>query len=145
METIKKKEYSWFPENGKCDTTYKSVEEALADAQHRFDNMDDPYEDDYLSPIISIGEVRYFDLKNAVKSFLENAEDIIGQSLDDDFSGIDAETECYVPDKDRKSFLTESTEALFPIVEKYFDTYPEWVCGVEVGQYDLKNKCWINK
>ena len=144
---MEKKEYSWYPDGGYCEETYKSIEDAISDAQKRFDNMESPYEDgdEYVSSLINVGEVQYFDVKKAVINFLESIEDNIGDELSSFCSGIDGEAECYISSKDRKAFLSKATEVLYPIVKKHFYTAPDWICGCEAGQYDLKSRCWVEK
>lgn len=148
MTNMEELKYSWFPDNASiCEDIYNSQEEAIADAQKRFDNEDHPYEDGdmYTSPVISVGRVRTFNIKDAVTNFLESIEDHIGDQMCNFASGCDTEAECSIQEKDRKSFLEEASTALYPIAKKYLYVFPEWVCGVEIGKYDLSSKAWVEK
>lgn len=141
MET---KQYSWFPENGNCPDLFNSIEEAIADAQHKYDEEYEEYEDkDETSEIISIGYVRHFDMQKAVKIIVDNIEDCIGEQLHDFSSGCDFESECYVSKKDQETFAKEAVDALLPIVEKYVFVNPQWVC-TPTHKYDLCKRKFVD-
>ena len=143
MET---KQYSWFPENGNCPDVFDSMEAAIQDAQNRYDNGNDPYEDgdEYTSAIIGVGVARFFDFKDAVGTIVDNIEDSIYEQMSDFCSGIDFESECYVSKADKEAFRKEAISALLPIIEKYVFVNPEWVC-TPTHKYDLSKKEFINK
>ncbi|NDV93492.1 hypothetical protein D0T84_00980 [Dysgonomonas sp. 521] len=140
---MEENKYSWFPENGNCTDLFDSIEEAIKDAQHKYDEGYEEFEDkDESSPIISIGSVRHFDVQKSVNIIVDNIEDYIGEQLHDFSSGCDFESECYVSRKDKETFAKEAVQALLPIVEKYVFVNPQWVC-TPTDKYDLKNKEWL--
>jgi hypothetical protein len=143
-EKKSKTQYSWFPKGGNCYDVFDSIEKAVEDAQRRYDNEDEPYEDggEYISSFIYIGTVRYFDMEDAVKTIVESIEDDIYEQMIDLSFGCDLETECQILKKDKEIFIKEATQSLLPIVEKYVYINPQWVC-TPTGKYDLKNKKWI--
>jgi hypothetical protein len=145
METIKEKKYSWFPENGRCIKKYGNVEDAILDAEERFNERREPYDDNSSSSIINVGEVRKFDLKKSVKEYLDGIEEAISDKLDDFTSTLNDEFECYIPKKSKAEFMIKANNVLYPLISKYLFIWPDYVCGVEVGKYDLKNKCWVTK
>jgi hypothetical protein len=144
MEKKSNKQYSWFPKGGNCPDVFDSIGEAVRDAQHRYNNGDDPYEDgdEYTPAIIYVGPARSFDMENAVKVIVEEIEDNIGEQMVDFSFGCDFEAECQILKKDKEIFIKEATQALLPIVEKYVYINPPWVC-TPTKKYDLKNKNWI--
>lgn len=144
MSTGNKPQFSWFPDNGNCPDVFNSIEDAIADAQSRYDKGDYPYEDgdEYTSHIIGVGSVRYFDFKNAVETIAESIEDNIYEQMSDFASGCDFECECYVSKEEKEAFINEAVTALLPIVEKYVFVNPEWVC-TPTGKYDLEKRTWV--
>jgi frataxin-like iron-binding protein CyaY len=136
--------YSWFPKNGDCPDIFNSIGEAAKDAQYKYNNGYEPYEDgdEYTSSIIYVGPVRFFDMETAVKSIVEDIEDAISEQVHDFSSGCDFESECKILKSDKEIFIKEATQALLPIVEKYVYINPLWVCS-PTKKYDLKNKKWI--
>jgi hypothetical protein len=96
MEKKSKTQYSWYPEKGICYDVFDSIEEAVGDAQNRYDNGDEPYEDEYTPAIICVGPVRSFDMENAVKVIAENIEDDIYEQMANFSSGCDFESECQI-------------------------------------------------
>lgn len=141
---MKTKQYSWFPENGNCPDLFNSIKEAIADAQHKYDEEYEEYEDkDETSEIISVGSVRHFDMQEAVKVIVDNIEDYIGEQLHDFTFGCDFESECYVSKKDKETFTKEAIDALLPIIEKYVFVSPEWVC-TPTHKYDLSKRDFVD-
>ncbi|MDR3141941.1 MAG: hypothetical protein LBU37_09490 [Tannerellaceae bacterium] len=140
-----KNQYSWFPKDGNCYEIFDSIEDAIKDAQCRYNNRDDPYEDrdEYTSSVIYAGTLRRFDMGNAVKKIVEGIEDDMYDQMSDFSSGCDAESECYVRKKDKEVFIKEAVQALLPIVEKHVFINPQWIC-VPTGEYDLKEKRWTS-
>jgi hypothetical protein len=135
-------QYSWYPEEGICPDVFDSIEEAVGDAQNRYDNGDEPYEDEYTPAIICVGPVRRFDMEDAVKTIVEEIEDNIYEQIFDFSFGCEIESECQILKKDKEIFIKEATQALLPIVEKYVYVNPQWAC-TPTWKYDLKNKNWI--
>ncbi|SFK99343.1 hypothetical protein SAMN05216357_11054 [Porphyromonadaceae bacterium KH3CP3RA] len=143
MKTETEQKFSWFPEDGNCPDVFDSIEDAVKDAQSKYDEKRDEF-DKYSdnSEIINVGVVRFFDLKMAVKTFLYDLRDNIWDQHDDFAFGCDCDRECHISDKDKEIFTEEALNALYPLVEKYFFVNPEWVCA-PTRRYDLKNKKWI--
>ncbi len=143
---MKTDKYSWFPENGNCPDVFDSMEAAIQDAQNRYDNGNDPYEDgdEYTSTIIGVGAARFFYFQNALETIVDNIEDNIYVQMSDFCSGIDFESECYVSKDDKEIFKKEAISALLPIIEKYVFINPEWVC-TPTHRYDLNKKQFINE
>lgn len=138
-----KKEYTWYPENAdRFNDTYDSIEDAIEDAQDRFDNQCEEYDDEDNSCIINIGEVEHFNVRAAVESIVDDIQDNLECSIDDFASGIDWETEAQILKKDKDTFKEEATNALLPIVEKYFHFSPE-MKSWDIKQYDLKEKKYV--
>jgi hypothetical protein len=143
MEKKSKTQYSWFAENGDCHDVFDSVEEAIEDAQHRYDEEWEEFEyRDEVLPVAYIGPVKFFNMENAVKTIVEGIEDNIGDMLYEFIGACDFDAECYVSKKDKDAFVKEATQALLPIVKKYVCISPQYIC-TPTGQYDLKNKNWI--
>lgn len=140
-----KEKYSWFPENGTCPDTYDSIEEAIKDAQSRYDNGIEEFEefdDEDTSPIISVGVVRNFDLKDATGDVVDGIEDTMYSLFDDFLFGCDADNGCYISEKDKADFRKEAIDALYPVIEKYVFFNPQWIC-TPTCKYDLKNRKYV--
>lgn len=138
-----KKEYTWYPENSdRFNDTYDSIEDAIEDAQDRFDNQCEEYEDEDNSHIINIGEVEHFNIRAAVESIVDDIQDNLECSINDFAYGMDWETEAQILKKDKDTFKEEAINVLLPIVEKYFHFSPE-MKSWDIKQYDLKEKKYV--
>ena len=137
MET--KKQYSWWAEDDSCYEKYDSIDEAIADAQEMYNAGTDAFMDGETYPVINVGRVIEFDLKDATKQIVEEIEDTMWEILNDFCFGYDFDHEVTVLEKDKEKFIKEATEALFPIIEKYMFINPQWVCTCDI-EYDLSER-----
>ena len=146
MKTETEQKFSWFPKDGTCPDVFNSIDDAIKDAQERYDKGSEPFEDgdEYVPPVINVGTVRYFDFKDATEKIVDGIEDDIYEQMSDFNFGCDFESECYISRKDKEAFKKEAIEALLPIVDKYVFVNPEWVC-TPTKKYDLKNKKWMEE
>lgn len=137
------KQYSWFSENSGMVDTYDTIEEAIADAQDRYDSCDEPFEESDCSSIY-VGEVSSFNLKEALKDIVRNLDyQIYHESMPKFADAFDGECECSLR-IDRDVFASEIADALLPIVEKHLYIYPFDLCSND-GEYDLEKREWIRK
>lgn len=138
---MNEQQFSWFPKDGNCPDVFDNIEEAIQDAQTKFDNKSDPFDDED-SPIISVGAVRRFDFKSATEDVVDSIEDTMYSLVDDFLIGCDAENECNIADEEKEEFKKQATEALLPLIEKYVFVNPTWIC-TPTGKYNLSTKNWI--
>ena len=134
-------EFSWFPNNGNCSGVFSSIEGAIKDAEKAYKNGDIEFDND-IEPIINIGPIRRFNLKEAVKNIAEGIEDNIYEQVHDFAFGCDIEVEADISKKDKDSFISEASNVLFPIIEKYMVVNPSFVCTPEMT-YNLKTTVWL--
>jgi len=138
------KEYTWWIENHSFTETFNSKEEAIKNAKTcRKDLCEqfDDYDETDAPNSVNIGEVEHFNVKNAVKDFVEDIEDHLDSNLSDFAFGCDQESECSITNKDYKKFVKEATDVLYPLVKKYFQFNPE-MTATPIGTYDLDKDAW---
>lgn len=141
------KEYTWFPENQETfSDTFHSVKEAIEDAQYKFDEEYEEYEDgdEYNSHIITIGEVERYNVKSAIESIVDDIHDNLESDISDFAFGLDCESKAQILEKHKSEFKEQAVNALLPLIEKYFYFSPE-MKSVEINQYDLKERKFIEQ
>lgn len=142
-----KQQWSWFPSCEQCSGIFDNKEEAIADAQDRWDNEYEEFEyrndpEAQVSPMIYVGPITWFNWKYAATQIAENIENTIDNGYMWDFAGgCDYESEVYVPKSKREEFINKVTEAIQPIIEEYVFVNPEWVCR-PTDIYNLETKEW---
>jgi len=135
--------YSWFPENGNCLEVYDTIWDAVKDAQHRYDEQYEEFEDrEAISPIISVGPVRRFNMESAIGTIVDSIEDSVWEQVHDMAFGCDIDPECRILVEDEQTFKKEAIAALLPLAEKYLHINPEWIC-TPTKKYNLERKEWV--
>lgn len=139
------KEYTWYPKNQETfSNTFPSIEDAIADAQDKFDKEYEEYEDgdEYNSHIISIGEVERYNVKSAVESIVDDIQDNLESDISDFAFGMDYESEAQILDKHKNEFKESAVNVLLSLIEKYFYFSPQ-MKSIEINQYDLKERKFV--
>lgn len=148
MENKDKEQYAWYLKDDyrfDGDNVFDSIEECIEDAKSKFNKginefsdylPEDKYDGD-ISPIITIGIIRNFNTKNAIKSIIEDMDDRMSELLGDFISGCDNEPEfCFNNEDARKKFAEKGSELLMPLVKEYMYCYPSMV-ATSLFDYDL--------
>ena len=141
------KEYTWFPANQKTfSNTFHSIEDAIADAQGKFDKSYEEYEDgdEYNSHIITIGEVERYNVKSAVESIVDDIHDNLESDISDFAFGMDYESEAQILEMHKSEFKEQAVNALLPLIEKSFYFSPQ-MKSIEINQYDLKERKFVER
>lgn len=141
------KEYTWLPVNqGTFSNTFQSIEDAIADAQDKFDKEYEEYEDgdEYNSHIITIGEVERYNVKSAVESIVDDIHDNLESDISDFAFGMDYESEAQILEQHKSEFKEQAVNALLPLIEKYFYFSPQ-MKSIEINQYNLKERKFVEQ
>lgn len=93
-----KKEYTWYPDNQeRFSEVFDSIEQAIENAQKKFDLKVDEYDgDEENSSVIIIGLVEKFIIKSAVESIVDDIQDNLECSISDFAFGMDWESEAQI-------------------------------------------------
>lgn len=139
-----KKEYTWYPDNQeRFSEVFDSIEQAIENAQKKFDLKVDEYDgDEENSSVIIIGLVEKFIIKSAVESIVDDIQDNLECSISDFAFGMDWESEAQILDKHKAEFKEKAVDALSPLIEKYFHFSPE-MKSIPVLKYNLEKKKYL--
>lgn len=139
-----KKEYTWYPDNqGRFSEVFDSIEEAIENAQEKFDSKVDEYEvDEENSSVIIIGLVERFNIKSAVQSIVDDIQENLEYSINDFAFGSDWESEAQILDKHKVEFKEKTVDTLYLLIKKFFYFSPE-MKSIPVLKYDLAEKKYL--
>jgi len=131
------KEYAWFANDEfPFNETFKSEREAIADAKYHKEledgvfDRDLYYEDDLVPYIVTIGEVKRFDINKVAEKSIDFVKEYLDNEIDEFASGYDGETEIKISDKEE--FAKEFTA----LIKKHFYFFPN-MTAIPMYDYNL--------